>query len=268
MSDDFDDDSFMVDDSFLAEIDNITATASTSVAPVSKSNAPLPGNNNAKALTAGLAHNRSAGQGPSHNGFVNVRKTFGKTDLFGESAGVNQTTLLPSKNAVAGPSKPSRPAVAHPPSDDFGEFDLPDEDLAMLDQVSAPTRSSGQTQPSSSSSARIVPIPSSRLGMGRSLAKSSSGSDGFQTHLNFRRENQSTKGKRWDRTIFAESGRRVDAAKIKAKGKARGYVNDDDDEVMSEEEDWGESLAPAPKPRVDPSKPISQSNAVGDSLPC
>lgn len=91
--------------------------------------------------------------------------------------------------------------------------------------------------------------------MGRALGKSSSGSEGFQTHLNFRRENQSTKGKRWDRTIFAESGRRVDAAKMKAKGKGNRYGNDDDDEAMSEEEeDWGEPLAPAPKLRVDPSK--------------
>lgn len=257
MSDDFDDDSFMVDDSFLAEIDNITATASTSAAPGAQRTVSVPASNNVKAATSGSGRNQSAG--PPNNGFVNVRKTFGKSDLFGQAGRKPSTTTL-SSNAVAGPSRPPRPPAAHPPSDDFGEFDLPDEDLAMLDKISAPTRSSGQTQPSSSSSARVVPIPSSRLGMGRSLGKSSSasGSDGFQTHLNFRREDQSTKGKRWDRTIFAESGRRVDAAKIKAKGKARGFGNDDDDdEVMSEEEDWGDSLAPAPKPRVDPSKSTS-----------
>jgi ATP-dependent DNA helicase MPH1 len=66
--------------------------------------------------------------------------------------------------------------------------------------------------------------------------------------LNFRRDKQSTKGKRWDRTAFAESGRRVDAAKIKA-NKGRRY-DGDDDEVMTEEDDL-EPLAPLPKPLVD-----------------
>lgn len=95
-------------------------------------------------------------------------------------------------------------------------------------------------------------MPSSRSGLGRSLARHSSGSDGFQTHLNFRRDKQSTKGKRWDRTAFAESGRRVDAAKIKA-NKGRRF-DLDDDEVMSEDEDMGEPLVPGPKPLVDISK--------------
>ena len=243
MSDDFDDDSFMVDDSFLAEIDNITATASTNTGPVINKTTSLPALSNVKAATAAPGRDHSA------NGFVNVRKTFAQTDLFGQ-VGVKTTPPIPN-NAVAGPSRLSRPSPAHPPSDDFGEFDLPAEDLAILDSVAAPARSSGHS--SSSRSSKVAPGQASRLGMGRSLGKTSSGSDGFQTHLNFRRENQSTKGKRWDRTIFAESGRRVDAAKIKAKGKGRGF-NNDDDEAMSEEEDWGESLAPAPKSRVDPSK--------------
>jgi ATP-dependent DNA helicase MPH1 len=81
-------------------------------------------------------------------------------------------------------------------------------------------------------------------------------SAGFQTHLNFRRENQSTKGKTWDRTAFAESGRRL---VVKAKDKAKGYVprdwvgEDEDDEEEEEEEDF-EPLVPGPKPFVDPRK--------------
>lgn len=248
MSDDFDDDSFMVDDSFLAEIDNITATASNNAGKTAQRTASLPGFNNVKPTKAGSGRNHSVG--PTNNGFVNVRKSFAKTDLFIQNG--LQTSTNTANNAAAGPSRPPRAVPAHPPSDDFGEFDLPPEDLAMLDKVSAPVRSSGQTQ---TSTTRPASIPSSRLGMGRTLGKSSSGSDGFQTHLNFRRENQSTKGKRWDRTIFAESGRRVDAAKIKAKGKGRAYGNDND-EVMSEEEDWGEPLAPEPKSRLNPGERI------------
>ena len=80
----------------------------------------------------------------------------------------------------------------------------------------------------------------------------------MQTHLNFRRDNQGTKGKRWDRTAFAETGRRIDAKKAKAKSKAgpkgKGRSSWDDeagDELDEEEEDWDEPLAPNPKPLID-----------------
>ena len=86
-------------------------------------------------------------------------------------------------------------------------------------------------------------IPSSRLN------RTNSGE--LQTHLNFRRENQATKGKRWDRTAYAETGRRVSAGKGKAKGKVvRGW--DDDEELELEEDDLDEPLAPNLKPFVDP----------------
>ncbi|TXT12930.1 hypothetical protein VHUM_01331 [Vanrija humicola] len=90
------------------------------------------------------------------------------------------------------------------------------------------------------------------------LSRTTSGSTMLQTHLGFRREQQYTKGKRWDRTAFAASGRRVAAEKEKQRGKKKGKRkrgDEDEDEDDDEEEDWGEPLAPPPKPLVDVSKP-------------
>lgn len=233
MSDDFDDDSFMVDDSFLAEVDSIAASASTGTAAAASHSAynrttslPVIGHGVKAAVTTDYARPKSA-----------------------NSTSVAKSPLLPSLNAVAGPSRPPRLAP-QPPSDDFDDdFDIPTESLALIDDISA-GRPLQPTHSSSSGSSRPAPIPSSRLGMGRTLGRTSSGSGGFQTHLNFRRENQATAGKRWDRTAFAESGRRVDAARSKGQGKDRRFENDDD-EVFSEEDDGEDALAPAPKPLVD-----------------
>lgn len=247
MSDDFDDDSFFVDDSFLAEVDNITASATSTLNPIQQTTfsrtTSLPVHrplvapaSTVRSYSTGLSTARNALAGPS------------KTTT---SAAANRRAAIAQQTfPTAGPSRlprpPSRPLV-HPSSDDFDDIDLPTGSLDFLDAITNTTR-----LPNLSSSGRAQAMPSSRSGLGRSLARHSSGSDGFQTHLNFRRDKQSTKGKRWDRTAFAESGRRVDAAKIKA-NKGRRF-DLDDDEVMSEDEDMGEPLVPGPKPLVDISK--------------
>lgn len=230
MSDDFDDDSFMADDSFLAELDSLTATASTGT---SGPKAPAHRTTSLPVISRSLP---------------GAHTSFGRSNTLGVMSLI-KPAVRSTVNAVAGPS--SRPRhIPQPPSDDFDDddFDIPTESLALIDDIAA-----GRPPPppiyssSSSGSTRPAPIPSSRLGMGRTLGRTSSGSGGFQTHLNFRKENQATAGKRWDRTAFAESGRRVDA---KTKGKVRqwGY---DDDEIFSDDGDAGDMLAPAPKPLVD-----------------
>lgn len=159
------------------------------------------------------------------------------------------TPVLP-RNAQAGPSRPriaglgaSRRAAAlgvrlpqtapHPSSDDYGDMSFSAESLEQIDQAARPK---GTTV-----------IPSSGILRQRTFARTTSGSM-LQTHLNFRRENPYTKGKRWDRTAFAASGRRRAVVKKTAKGKARTRYDDDDDD---KEDDCDEPLAPDPAPLVD-----------------
>lgn len=150
-------------------------------------------------------------------------------------------------NAEAGPScraaalgvRLPRPAP-HPSSDDYGDVSFTAESLDQLDQVAVRPR------------AGTTILPSSGIARQRPLARTPSGHFMLQTHLNFRRENPYTKGKRWDRTEFAASGRRVNVGKNgKGKGKGRARDEDDDDEDEEEEEDWGDPLAPDPAPFVD-----------------
>jgi len=246
MSDDFDDDSFFVDDSFLAEVDNITASAASTLNPIQQTTfsrtTSLPAHKPTPP-TATTSRSYSTDFSTARNALAGPSKTTA-------SAAANRRAAIAQQVfPTAGPSRFSRPPsrpLFNPSSDDFDEIDLPTGSLDFLDTIATTSR------PPANSSGRVQPIPSSRLGLGRSLARHSSGSDGFQTHLNFRRDKQSTKGKRWDRTAFAESGRRVDAAKIKA-NKGRRF-DMDDDEVMSYEEDLGDPLVPGPKPLVDISK--------------
>ena len=247
MSDDFDDDSFFVDDSFLAEVDNITASATSTRNPIHQTTfnrtVSLP-SHRSEPPRVDSSRSHSTGFSTSRNALAGPSKTTA-------SAAANRRAAIAQQVfPVAGPSRVSRPAsipLVNPSSDDFDEIDLPTGSLDFLDTIATTTRG----QSTSSVPGRVQAVPSSRLGLGRSLARHSSGSDGFQTHLNFRRDKQSTKGKRWDRTAFAESGRRVDAAKIKA-NKGRRF-DMDDDEVLSEEEDEepGEPLVPGPRPLVD-----------------
>lgn len=243
MSDDefgFGDDDF--DDSFLQQVDDIAAKASTTTTAVTSKSSRI-GFQNASKLTRESSNITRHTSGLSHS----VKPTTSARTF--------------SQRAVAGPSRPRQPAL--PSSDDYDDFHIPAEALNAIDTMTfkapnttsnAPLRQSTFHRTSSSSASRPSqptngPIPSSRLGM----AAAPRSSAGFQTHLNFRRENQSTKGKTWDRTAFAESGRRL---MVKTKDKAKGFVPrewvGEDDEDEEEEEEEFEPLVPGPKPFVDP----------------
>jgi ATP-dependent DNA helicase MPH1 len=113
--------------------------------------------------------------------------------------------------------------------DDFDDLSFSAEALAQIDQVAACPAFPPQGAPRA-------------RGMPRTLSLRGT-NGGRQTHLNFRREAMYTKGKRWDRTAFAASGRRLDAEKAmksgKGKGKApRGRIEEDEeDEEMFDDED-------------------------------
>ena len=155
--------------------------------------------------------------------------SFGEDDsIFFDEAALAQIESIES-SAVAGPSRPppkpvQSDAIVIPSSDDF--FDaLPSDQLAVLDAVTLPRKAAPPR-------AHLQP---------RNSASSSSQSM-YQTHLTFRKENQSTKGKRWDRTAFSATGRR----KVQtSKGKGKGRWNEDEEEE-EEEEDQGEPLLPDP----------------------
>lgn len=164
---------------------------------------------------------------------------------------VNKAVSYPPANAEAGPSR--RPAAIgmrlprpqpQPSSDDFEDLSFTAESLAQIDSVAttAPRVQLGVRPPST--------LPSSNGS--RALGRTSSGSGrlSLQTHLHFRREAPTyTKGKRWDRTAFAASGRRVGAEKSKKKGKSRAQWDDDEEEDDEAEE--LDILAPPPKLAVD-----------------
>jgi hypothetical protein len=150
--------------------------------------------------------------------------SFGADDsLFLDDAAFAQLESIES-SAVA--LHASRASVAAIPSSD-GYFDsIPLDQLAALDSVTAPR-------------------PASRTSSSRPKASSSSSQSLYQTHLSFRRENQSTKGKRWDRTAFSATGRR----KIQpSKSKGRAAWGDEQEE---EEEGWDEGEPLLPEPACD-----------------
>lgn len=166
----------------------------------------------------------------------------------GPADGDGRPTIPVQQNADAGPSKRaaalgvrlSRPP-APPSSDDFDDLSISAETLAQIDSVAAappPRLGLRSTLPPSNGTRQL-----GRTGSGSRLS--------LQTHLHFRRDAPTyTKGKRWDRTAFAASGRRLGAEKAKGKGKGRAQVHGDDEE---EEEEF-DLLAPPPKLLVDTSE--------------
>ncbi|BEI90429.1 uncharacterized protein CcaverHIS019_0304990 [Cutaneotrichosporon cavernicola] len=153
---------------------------------------------------------------------------------------IGNTSSGASRRAAALGLRLPRPAP-HPSSDDYGDMSFTAESLEQIDLA---TRTKGTTI-----------LTSSGISRQRTFARTMSGNM-LQTHLNFRRENPYTKGKRWDRTGFAASGRRKVAVKKKRKGTARArYGDDDDDDEGNDDEDSDEPLAPDPTPLVDTSKP-------------
>lgn len=238
MSDDFDfdDDPLLADSTFLREVDNIAALA-VSQPPVQRA---APGRS-----TSLLNTNSSASKG-----WTGPQRSVSSSSTFAPFSrnvppGPHRPTALSSSRSIS-TSRPALarvpPVSAHAPSDEFDDLPLPlpADQLSAIDSI--PSRPV----------ARPPSIPSSRLGR----TSSGSNSIGFQTHLNFRKENQTTKGKRWDRTAFAESGRRIGAVKGKkqAKGENKRGFDDEDEEDTEDEGDAGAPLVPYPKPLVDPSE--------------
>lgn len=253
MSDDFDfGDDF--DDSFLREVDTLTAKATSSTntlpsvqaarAPVRTVSAPLnsfnrgwTGPQRSISSSSACISARPGGLPPPP---LQLRKAT-STESAG-AAGAKTSALSPREKGA----QARRLALQ-----------------ALSANASSPASTrlaghSGQGQASAPVGTGLG-IPSSRL----QRTSSGSGSTGLQTHLNFRKENQTTKGKRWDRTAFAASGRKIVARNekaLKAQQKRKAAVasrdqDDEGDEDMDEDEqdedDGFGPLAPPPKARVD-----------------
>ncbi|WVR08777.1 hypothetical protein IAU60_005835 [Kwoniella sp. DSM 27419] len=251
--DDFGDDSFFADASFLEKVDSIAASAQTTskadgFARATSLVLPAKGPSPLQARKQGWTGVQRSVSGPSNHSF---NRAFG-SPKFPKPV---QTSLRHFGTT---------PTRAPPSSDDYESLPLPAESLAAFDSII--TARPPQKSPSSSKPSSARSIPSSRLGMGRT---SSSNNDSFlQTHLNFRREKQSTKGKRWDRTQFAETGRKIGAAKGKGKTKGKRQWrewDDDEDDIGEEEDEWGEDLAPAPIPLVDMNAPYGPQRHLPNS---
>jgi ATP-dependent DNA helicase MPH1 len=240
--DDFDD--FVVDDSFLQAVDNIAANANTGGANV---HAAGPSRNTLKPSSASTLVNAP---GRGGNGGTSASTSSSKHN--GSVGRLNFASTSNSKRLVQQKSAPelklSQRPIA-PSSDDFDDFSIAPEDLLALD---ANPRQPLRTQSLLPWSKGPLPSSGSRAPPGKAgLGRTSSSGDGFQLHLNFRKESQVTKGKRWDRTKFAESGRRI----VKGKGKfqPRSWGQEGDDQKEDEDEDF-EPLVPGPKPLVDMSE--------------
>ncbi|KLT45812.1 P-loop containing nucleoside triphosphate hydrolase protein [Cutaneotrichosporon oleaginosum] len=204
--DEFASDSFAVDDSFFAQLDDIEVKAISS--------------------TSARARSIATASEQAHASTSSSNAQAGPSRLPPSAA---------SRRAAALGVRLPRP-TPHPSSDDYGEMSLTPESLEQIDHA---VRAKGTTI-----------IPSSGISQQRAFARTKSGNM-LQTHLNFRRENPYTKGKRWDRTVFAATGRRVSVKKGKAKARPYGDGDDEDDE----DEDQEEPLAPDPAPLVDTTRP-------------
>ena len=216
MSDDFEfDDSFAVDDSFLQEVDTLTARA---IARTSDGSAP--------GLTAKVsAPNGHRGAGSSSGGGWSGPQRSG------------------SGTSGPGPSHPSVPLGPSAPSSWWPKIRL-DKPQPLNPRSSGSLVSLSDDEGASSSSK-----PRTAVLAGTSTSRNGS----FQTSIRFKRSNQ-TKGKRWDRTQFAETGRRI-AAKGAAKGRKRVRRGSSDEEEEGEGEE-GEDLVPRPKALVDMSESL------------
>ncbi|WWC72771.1 uncharacterized protein I206_106735 [Kwoniella pini CBS 10737] len=307
--DDFGDDSFLVDDSFLREVDNITSKASTSTnknlhkgftRSVSLHNPPS--GSNAASLSKAWTGVQRNFSGPSNFSKVNSTPSIPSRSKngFRKPSQTSQDRMTPGKTVSAKPTTSSQQLVYASSDDEFDILPLEAESIAALDSLTnrPPPLRQNNTSPSTSKlsnrndtnrTTSNGSVPFARTGLGRTTSSSSNSSknrpfertssaNGFlQTHLNFRREKQTTKGKIWDRTEFAETGRRIGAEKNKkskgrgkTKRKARGWDDDEDDEDGEElededEDDWGGLMAPAPKPFVDMSAPYEPQRHVPNS---
>jgi hypothetical protein len=246
MSDDFGDDDF--DDSFFREVDDIAAVAVLTAA------APGP----TKAIPRTTSH-----PGTSFNkGWTGPQRSVSSASTTSFRPAQKPPQLAFQRPAVQSKASPSNStgALLSPRAKGAEARRLALLGLSAQPAPQAQSQGLGfKTVPrpvtASSSRAPSAHVPSAQSSFSR-LGRTSSGPTGVQTHLSFRKENQTTKGKVWDRTAFAATGRKrvsknkeaLDAQKKRKRGEA---YDDDDDDMGEEEDDWGEPLAPNPKSKVD-----------------
>ncbi|WWC65008.1 uncharacterized protein I303_107622 [Kwoniella dejecticola CBS 10117] len=316
--DDFGDDSFFVDDSFLREVDNLTSQASASTTGKTTTNTTAKTLNNGFTRSVSLQNPKPISN-PAHSskGWTGVQRSvsgpskptkpltkINSTPAFSlkavsqarkSSQHSSQKDLDTGRNIPPRPkSKSNSQQLVYSSEDELDILPLEPESIAALDSLTNPPRahSSSATRPISAPKNNGQPssnpaIPSSRIGLGRpnnssnpsssrSFERTNSSSGFLQTHLNFRKERQTTKGKIWDRTEFAETGRRIGADKVKNKSKSKNKgkrksrdwedeCDEGDEEEDEDEDDWGAALAPPPKPLVDMNAPYEPQRHVPNS---
>lgn len=261
--DEFGDDSIFLDDSFLRQVDTISAQM-TAASTSSKNDGLRPVSSIARNSWLATAVSRTA----SHNEVSPKRSQ--------TMHGVGRTFSAPGPISKALPQQ--RPAAISrqqavskvPPqrsSDEYDTIDIPTESLDVFDAIIAnppkkpshPAFSGFPPKPSTSAlSSRNTSAPSRPSSSFARHPSSSNKQDSLhQTHLNWRSESRYTKGKRWDRTQFAKTGRRIISLagrdKVSGgKGKERESIAPrweddaiDEDEFM--DDDMGDVLAPAPR---------------------
>lgn len=248
MSDDeYDFDTFAVDASFLQQVDLIESRASEGTANSSAS--ASVGNRPRQAPIYPQSIPSAAVTNPPFKPPSRAETSSGTTQLRSVTADGG-----PSRRAAALGIRLARPQPM-PSSDDFDDVSFTAESLAQIDEVAttggpsvngmAGRQGTLQLRDFRRTTSNSTPSTSGSSERRRFARTSSTG----QTHLNFRRETPYTKGKRWDRTAFAATGRRIGAEKKKKNGK-RAY-EDDEDEDEDDMFDEGEPLAPNPAPLVD-----------------
>jgi len=265
MSDDeYDFDEFPVDESFLQQVDDIATRAAASASSSGTARAEpaqQQGNTSNGNNTSHASHTRTivpaarvatAAINPANPPFRPPRPANAASGAVSRA----EPAAGPSRRAMALGVRLDRPVVV-PSSDDFDDMGLDDAALAQIDEVATGAQASNGTSGTSGTSGgnwlsanananasngnRLPPrLPGTRS-FGRTFSRSLSG--GLQTHLNFRREAMYTKGKRWDRTAFAASGRRIDVERAKKKGRSR---DDDDEEEFDDEDEDPFGLEPQP----------------------
>ncbi|WVQ77137.1 hypothetical protein IAR50_006820 [Cryptococcus sp. DSM 104548] len=285
MSDDdyFGDDDLFLNDSFLRQVDNIAAKSlQAPQLPISKTASKPASSDNSNGLSRSASHSAIAAGGSSSKANA-VQRAYSAPGLKPGPA---------RKPAVGGQSRLNfTTSTEGPSSDDYGAWAIPEDALAAVDEASSnfnnagPSRLASNTAKSTfgrNTSAPSRPSTSNRSVSGPSQANRQDGM--FQTHLNWRSSPKYTEGKRWDRTAFAKTGRRLIALpggnemrkKAKGKGKAKARdsesVMDWDDEEEDaygdedDDEDLGGMLAPPPKSNVDLTKPYGPQKHLPNSM--
>lgn len=251
--DEFGDDSIFLDDSFLRQVDTISAQV-TAGSSSSRNDGLRP----ATAVSRTASHNEVS---PRRSQNVHgVGRTFSAPGTISKPLSHHRPAAISRQQGVS-------KVPLQPSSDDYDLIDIPTESLAAFDAIIAnppkkpshPSFSGFPPKPSTSAlSSRNTSGPSRPSSSSARHPVSSNRQDNFhQTHLNWRSESRYTKGKRWDRTQFAKTGRRIISLAGRdrvsgGKGKERegiapGWGNDaiDEDEFM--DDDMGDLLAPAPR---------------------